>query len=466
MTLRPYQSDLADRTLAALQQHRRVLVQLPTGAGKTRLAAHVLRQRHGHTLWLADRLELVQQAQDALQGVPATVATVQSFRRRPPPPAATIVIDEAHGAACATYRAVVNQLPDARIIGLTATPVLFGGRGLSDDFDHLECGPPVSDLIRDGFLVPTKVFGPSEPDLSQVPVRGGEFQHAGVVAAMRSVLVGDIVSTFLRLGRGRAIAFANSVPASIELAEAFRFQSIPAAHLDGSSDRDVRRKTLDDFRAGRLRVIVNADLFGKGLDIPAVETIIQARPTMSLQLHLQQIGRGTRPFDAKPDCIILDHVGNHSRHGFFEDSRQWSRDGVPPAKKSRQTSSVRRCPKCFALSTVESQACWLCGAVPPPSVRKGPRVKPGDLVPLSRADARAATWADKRAWWEGSGGDGGAFRRRFGHLPPTLHGVFLHPTDPAQSAHRRALFGGLSRGIGPDRARFVLRARFGGDFAL
>ncbi|MEO5375641.1 MAG: DEAD/DEAH box helicase [Alphaproteobacteria bacterium] len=388
-TPRPYQVAAIQAVREAMRHHRRVLLQLPTGAGKTFVAATVAKGAHAkgrRVVFLVHRAELVDQTSRtfAEEGIPhgviaagpaggrwmgnepVIVASVQTLARRldAVPAPDLLFVDEAHHAAAGTWQRILNAWPEAWAVGLTATPERLDGRGLVGAFEAMVTGPSVAELIRDGYLATFRAFAPSTADLSGCRIRMGEFAAGDVEAAMdRPSITGDIVSHYQRLAESkRAVLFAASVAHSQHLAEAFQSAGIPAAHVDGETPRDQRRQTVADFAAGRVRVLCNVELFGEGFDVPGVEAVILARPTQSLGLYLQQVGRALRPAPGKDHALILDHVGNIARHGLPDDPREWSLDAK--SRRQRKTDEtgpmVRQCPECFAMHR-PAPRCPECG---------------------------------------------------------------------------------------------------------
>jgi superfamily II DNA or RNA helicase len=498
MTLRDYQLDAVARALDAVARRVSAVVHLPTGAGKTQVAAEVVRRLARPVVFVAHRRELIAQAAARLEsfgvpcgrivgGAPRTdhavqVASVQSLARAAVlPPAAVLIVDEAHRAVSATYTALFAKAPDVPRLGLTATPFRLDGRGLRGVFDEIITGPTVAQLVTQGFLKPARVYVPPGPDLSAVPKRAGDFAQDRLGQVMRDAkLIGDLVEHFRRHGAPPAILFATGIEHSEECAAAFRFQGIPAEHLDGGTDLDVRAAALARLASGETKIICNADLFGEGYDLPAIRTVILARPTASLALFLQQIGRGARPAPGKDCFTVLDHGGNYARH-FARLTFHWlpdrrsncvdvlgvTLDGPPPKPPKETEAAVRRCPACFVFVVPGDAVCWSCGAaVPPPAKKKPPANNSDDLVPLSPEERAAASWADRRAWWLVHQNDknlAANFRAKFGHLPPVYHGQFLDPEDPALESLRRRLLQSTTLAIG-DRAYFVVRAKFAGQW--
>ena len=416
-TPRPYQTELIDDLRSSLYTHRRVLVQLPTGGGKTFCAATIAKgaaAKGKRVYFVVHRIELLEQASQTFTDDGITHGILVAGR---PTPQDRIIVameatlarrlgtvvppdllfdDECHHAVAATRMRIAQAWPDAWSVGLTATPIRLDGKGLRDRYDAMVCGPTTAELIQQGWLSKYKAFAPSTPDLSGVRKRCGDFSQEDIDDVMRSrAIVGDIVSHYCKLAFGkRAIIFAASIAHSIDLIAAFTAAGIPAAHLDGETPADRRRAVVTAFAAGSIHVLSNVGLFGEGFDVPAVESVILARPTQSLGLHLQMIGRALRPFDGKPYAVILDHAGNLGRLGFPDDDFAWSLDGVE--KRARDTGSavsVVQCLRCYCCYR-PAPACPECGYAHAPKPRELKQVD-GDLVEVRREDERRQ-WRQKQ----------------------------------------------------------------------
>lgn len=410
LTLRPYQLQLVEQARAALRSGcKRLLLQCPTGAGKTVLVAHMLASAaaKGRKAWFCvHRKELLEQAvqtfvdsADIHTGIvaagypcdphaPVQVCSVGSLKRRLPhlPKPDLLVWDECHHVPSKSWSAISAALPHAHQLGLTATPQRLDGKGLAAYFDQLLLGPTVRELIDQGYLSDYRLFAPGVVNTDGMHRVGGDFNRAEVSTAMgASTVVGDAVATYQRdADGGRALVFVWSLEASRRLADVFVAAGIPASHVDGETDAHERKRAMAAFRAGDLRVICNVDLFGEGLDVPAVDAVFLLRPTDSLGLYLQQCGRGLRPSPGKDAVRIFDHVGNWTRHGLPDETRAWSLDGKPKSEKA--PPSPRRCARCFAVSPVTARVCFACGAEFPHKPRKihqvDGRLVEADLVAL------------------------------------------------------------------------------------
>jgi len=410
--LRPYQHRAIDDLRNAYRSGARApLLVAPTGAGKTVILSAITASataRGRRVLILVHRRELIHQASSKLTAAgvehgniaagiqpskhPVQVASVQTLVRR----LATIdwepcliIIDEAHHAAAGSWSQILSHWPGALRLGVTATPCRLDGRGLGDTFDALIEGPSVQMLTSAGYLSPARIFAPPiVADLSQLRRRAGDYANDQAAAAMtRPMVTGDAISHYHRLaGAKQAIAFCCNVAHAVSVRDAFETAGISAALLlGGTADRDG---VVVAFAAGQIRVLVTVDVVSEGFDIPAASVAILLRPTQSLGLYLQQVGRVLRPAPGKDAAIILDHVGNVTRHGFPDQIRQWSlKHGAKRAGSSQPAPSVRTCPACFAAFRPAPQ-CPLCGADCAPEQRRPMQQVDGELKELKRIDVQ------------------------------------------------------------------------------
>ena len=338
VTLRPYQERLIGEARVAFRDHRAVMVQAPTGAGKTVLFAWLARASAGkgkRVCILAHRRELVRQASAKLDdmGVPhavivagsrsvqratVSVASVQTLARRLDLYRGwfdLLVIDECHHAVAGTWRAVMDAYPEAKVLGVTATPQRLDGRGLGDVFERLLIGPSVRELMDQGFLAPYRAFAPADgpPDLSRVKRIAGDFDSRALAEVMSGgKLVGDAVEHYRRHADGLpAVAFCVTVQHAEAVAEQFRGAGYRAVSVDGSLDQGERDRRIAGLADGSVQVLTSCELIAEGLDVPGITAAILLRPTQSLGLHLQQCldaeteiltGRGWLRHDALNDA--------------------------------------------------------------------------------------------------------------------------------------------------------------------
>lgn len=359
MILRHYQEKaIADLRQAFANGRKAPLLVSPTGSGKTVFFSHAAKgaaSKGGKTLILVHRNELLLQACEKLRkfeveyGVISAQASMDLTRATQVASVQTIVnridrikaqgwnptfiiIDEAaHAQRDNTWGKILSAWPDARIMGVTATPIRSDGGGLDDVFDSIILGPSVRQLIDEGFLSPMEIYcPPAVASMEGVKRRMGDFAKDDLEAAMdKATIHGDAVAHYARICPGKpAIAFCVSVAHAEHVAEAFRDAGFRAAAIDGKLDMSVRRKRIEDLGNGRLDVLTSCDVVSEGTDIPIVEVAILLRPTMSEGLFLQQIGRVLRVAPGKIYATILDHVGNVGRHGMPCADREWTLEGA------------------------------------------------------------------------------------------------------------------------------------------
>lgn len=384
-----HQREVIEKTRNSLRKNKRVLMQLPTGGGKTVIAAFIAQSATVPVWFICHRRELIYQTSMTFSsmgirhgiisagyamdiGAKVQICAVDTLRNRIGKISAKpglVIWDEAHHLPAKTWSTIMDALYPSIQIGLSATPERTDGRGLGDHFDDMVIGPNTGWLIDNGFLSQYRYFAPSEPDTSGLHTKAGDYDNSESAALMsKSKIVGDVVRHYQVYARNtRAIGFAVNIDHSQMLVSHMKANGIRAAHLDGSTHKDIRRKTCIDLADGNLDVIWNVGLFGEGFDLSAqagrdvtIETVIQARPTQSAALFLQIVGRALRKKDYP--AIILDHAGNYHRHGMPDDNREWSLDsGKRSRKKSENDVSIKTCPKCFAVLTKNAQKCTICG---------------------------------------------------------------------------------------------------------
>ena len=420
--LRDCQRNSVAQILADIERGKNVLHVAPTGFGKTIVGAAVIVElRDKFVLWLTHRRELVLQPRDKLRGfgldvglllagepmnamARVQIGSVQTISSRcirgtmDLPPADVIFVDEAHHIRAEAYRNIIERYPDTRIIGLTATPCRGDGRGLGYVFDTMVETPQVEDLIKHGFLVGTKVYAPSSPDLVGVHVRQGDYVTGELDQRVnRPELVGDIITHWLKLAeRRKTLIFAISVAHSRHIEDELRLAGVRVAHIDGSTPKDERDDILAALAAGALEVVTNCMVLTEGFDLPDVGCIVLARPTRSMSLYRQMVGRGLRPAPGKDHCLILDHAGATFAHGFAEDPMCWSLHEDSKAVNDRHNErgemvagerGLLTCSRCDAVRTA-GKACPQCGFLP-----KRPaeymQVIDGDLEHLRRDGTRS-----------------------------------------------------------------------------
>jgi superfamily II DNA or RNA helicase len=424
--LRDYQRDAITRfDKARAAGRRRIAIVSPTGSGKTLTAAAIIQREADagrRVLFIAPRRELVHQAAAKLEAVgikpgyilagddrhnayaPIQVASVDTLRARHHKLSAldphVIVLDECHLYVTGIRTRLLARWPSALLIGLTATPARKDGRGLRVLFDTLiEVSTP-AELTKQGHLVPARYFSVSEPDMSRVASIAGDYKVGEAERAM-APLIADVVQTWLaRAGGRRTVVFCMCVAHSVSLRALFAAAGVRAEHVDGSTPLELRAAILERFARGDTEVLCNVMVASIGFDVPPVDCIVLARPTKSLVMYLQMIGRGLRPAPGKRDCLILDHSGTVHRLGFAADERCWTLDGhadLSQARAAREGASGKSCtcPEC-ACVFVGSRVCPECGHYIAPKGREIMTLE-GDLVEIG--PALTAEHADKLAFF-------------------------------------------------------------------
>lgn len=382
ISLRPYQEQGKSDIRAAYRAgNRSIIYVLPTGGGKTTIFASIASDaaaKGNRILILCHRVELIDQISGALKslslphgfiaaGYPAskaqtTIASVQTLIKRVGKiePPQLIVVDEAHHARAATYEKILKAFPQAKILGVTATPVRQGGEGLGALFQSMVLGPAMAELISAGFLSKYRLFSPPTVDTSSLHSRAGEFIASESAALLnRPAITGSALAHYQQHAKGLpALVFCVSVQHAKDVAEQFRGAGCQALTLNGAMDRDIRRGIVADFRAGKIQVITSCEVLSEGFDVPGAHCGIFLRPTESLGLYLQQIGRVLRPCEGKDHAILLDHVGNAMRHGLPDQDRDWELGLDRPKRVAGPP--VKCCPECFRILPSACRECPDC----------------------------------------------------------------------------------------------------------
>ena len=347
--LRNYQHDIKRRLVAEWEGHGSVMVQMPTGTGKTHLLASLvneeLRTKNGEScVWIvAHRRELVEQIEETVARYGITkedgrvkVLSIQWLSRhledmkeeRP----SLIVIDEAHHALAETYKALWLRYPEAKKLGMTATPCRLNRKGFTELFEALITSDGIADFIRQGWLSPFDYVSirPDSEDqqlIDGLEKRGadGDFQ----VKEMDNVLnrrptIERLYESVRQYAYGKkGIVYAVSISHARNIAAYYNKKGVNTVAIDGKTPAKVRKRMVEDFRRGKIQVLVNVDVFSEGFDCPDVEFVQMARPTLSLAKYLQQVGRGLRKTESKEACVLIDNVGLYRLFGLPTAYRDW-----------------------------------------------------------------------------------------------------------------------------------------------
>ena len=347
-----YQKDMVKRIEEAFESHQSVMVQMPTGTGKTHVLVEVVKNEEQRVkepcVWIiAHRRELVSQIEDTVRtfGIEPysekhtdsriRVRSIQWLTRhynvmdeKP----SLIVIDEAHHALAKTYAEVMNAFPEAKKLGVTATPCRLNKRGFTDLFDVLLCSHSIPTFIKDGYLSDFDYvsLNPSSEDQKKIDglekrATDGDYN----VAEMQDVLdckpsIERLFQTVMEFApEKKGIVYAINIEHAEHVAEYYREKGIEAVAISSKTPLAERCANIDKFKNGSIQILVNVDLFGEGFDCPDVEFIQLARPTLSLAKYLQMVGRGLRVAKNKECCIILDNVGLYRLFGLPTTEWDW-----------------------------------------------------------------------------------------------------------------------------------------------
>ena len=343
--LRDYQIDICSRVSEAFEHHRSVMVQMPTGTGKTMVLAELVKQlmmkdEGVRILIVAHRRELIEQIKATIKRMKMdsrniTVESIQTISRR----IATIefapslvVIDEAHHALAKTYKMMWETWPDAKFLGLTATPCRLNGKGFTDLFDVLVQSWDIPTFIKEKWLstydfVSIKADSRTQQLISSLKKRGadGDYQVKEMDAVLnKRPSIERLYNCVMEYAHNRkGFVYAINIDHARSIAEYYQSQGVNAVAIDSHTPVKEREQLISSFRSGELQVLVNVDIFSEGFDCPDVEFIQLARPTLSLAKYLQMVGRGLRPSKGKKNCMIIDNVGLYRVFGLPSQIWDW-----------------------------------------------------------------------------------------------------------------------------------------------
>lgn len=390
INLRDYQIKfISDVSASHKLGHQGVIGMMPTGAGKTVCMARIAKaisERNGKVLIVVHRDELVRQTCEkmALFGLKygtiaakwgdnpnpdakVQVAMVQSLSRRIDNDSIKrefnyLIFDEAHLAAAKSYKKIITRWPNARRLGLSATPWRLDGQGLAEVGSEIVRGPLIADLIAIGSLVPFITYSIPVVDFSGVKKVRGEYDiEAQSKLYKRAQVIGDVASHYARLAKGRtAIVFASSIEHSMSMTAKFNEMGFKAEHIDGETPANDRLAAIQRLDSGATTILCNYGCLTEGFDCARVSVVIIARKTASSALFRQMCGRGLRPHDksGKNDCIILDHGGNAIDHGNIDYDYEFTLDGK---QKNPSARLCKTCKVCQAVCELNAVMCHVCG---------------------------------------------------------------------------------------------------------
>lgn len=456
--IRPHQQKALDLLRQSIGRgNRRVVLQLPTGAGKTYVASQIVSgalAKGNRVCFTVPLISLVDQTIAAFEaegiagiGViqsshhrtdfsqPVQVASMQTMTRRGVPEADIVIVDECHLQFDLLPKWMRDD-PKRIFIGLSATP---WARGMGDIWDDLVRPVTMQELIDAGYLSPFRVFAPSHPDLSGVKTMAGDYHEGQLASVMsESPLIADVVDTWLQRAQGLpTLVFAVNLAHAEKIQAAFAARGIAFGYCDAKVDLAERQHLFNQMTRGDLAGIVNVGTLTTGVDAD-VRCIVMARPTKSEMLFVQCIGRGLRTASGKDHCLILDHSDNHARLGFVTSiSHEKLLSGAEKAPNLREGEKPdqvpRECPSCGAVKA--RGVCPACGFEP--KRQSEIEFEEGELVEVTSAK-RKPNLVDKQKFWSMAlavdqmrNKDGrlakALYRSKFGVWPKGLHD---HPTQP------------------------------------
>ena len=446
---RPYQTRLFDEVRKAIGMgKRKILIVLPTGAGKGRCAARVMEMATAKgttSAFFAEQRELIYQIEKHLGGfnIPSNIIMAgvkneyasashadladmnyliakntlwsRAFRSKKMeiPNVGMVHIDECHQSLSQTYIAIQEAYKHSIILGWTATPCRTDNKPLGAIYNHMVQAATYKELQDGGFLVPVRVIAPTSPNLKGCKASNGDYQKADLEKRMnRDEMVGDIVQEWMRHTQDRStVVFAAGVQHSIHIRNEFRRYGIVAEHIDGNMPEKERDDIIEEARNGSVRVVCNYGVATTGIDIPAWKYMICARPTKSFGLWRQMGGRIQRPYHGHDHCFIQDHSDNSLVFGYPDEDVEWEIDGDESIaekhrkKKAREKGDdgkekgdIFKCDQCH--TPYRGPHCPACGYR---SERKGKEIemKKGELKELERKRAnKEATQMDKQKYWD------------------------------------------------------------------
>lgn len=385
--LRDYQSKFIDGVKKSLEKGESVCGVAPCGAGKTVMAAQLVKDivsNGGSVIFMVHRKELLEQTAETFKkfdipisiiaadsktdySQPVKLAMVQTLVNRVKyiPAPDLIICDECHHILADSYMAILNEWDTSKLLGLTATPERYGGVRLGETFTTMIETPSLGDLIEMGYLTKLKYYATANAlYLDNIKIVSGDYKQDDLAKVMNTEkLVGDIVEHYIEKANDtQALCYCVNIEHSETICQRFNEAGINAVHIDHETPKPIREQYIRDFRNKDIKILCNVNLFGEGLDVPGVQTVIMARPTRSLTLYIQQSTRGLRldPDNPEKISIILDHARNIEEHGLPDSWYKWSLAENPKKDKAREVPPFKECPVCHTCSPIATKICPEC----------------------------------------------------------------------------------------------------------
>jgi len=431
--LRDYQLDCVTAVREEVRKgNKRVIMVLPTGGGKSYIMSDIAMKaldKGNKVLVLVHRRQLVDQlsrnfsnygldcglimsGEETSLDCQIQIGTIQTYGRRLKlddivynpffVSANVILIDEAHRSLSRTYQKVLELYKDKVVIGVTATPCLSSGVGMGNFYEAIVDRVGVQKLIDGGHLVPARYYSGKSPDLKNIKTIRGDYDIKELGKRSEDAkLIGNVFDNWARIAPDKqTICFAVNRGHSKALCLEFVRKGVSAEYLDSHSDDEHRADVLRRLEAGDVQVLMNVGLFTEGFDYPGVECIILARPTKSMGLYRQMVGRGLRPAPGKSEVVVIDHGKCVLELGFVEDQVSWSLNGKDLAYKKKvvrkKEKTIMECSECGFMFT--GSRCPQCGA----DVKDyGKKIEAAEanLVEIGKNKKRPATMEEKRRFY-------------------------------------------------------------------
>lgn len=378
LQLRDYQLELIDGVYESLKRkNKKIMVISPAGSGKTVTMSEIARRatrKKNRVLFVVHRIEIVHQVRQTFIandvdmdyceiGMIQTITNKVKKNKVTEP--TTILIDEAHHSLSKSYTRILDAFPKAVVLGFTATPIRLSGQGFTEIFDDLITGKSVQWLIDNNRLAPFKYYSKKLINTENLKRNStGDYSNDSIELAMESTIFGDVVEHYRKFADNKkTIVYTHSVESSKQVADRFIAEGYAAIQVDGTTPKAEREFAMQQFRSGDIRILVNAELYGEGVDVPDCECVVLVRPTESLTLFIQQTMRAMRYMPDK-QAIIIDHVGNYTRHGLPTTEHDWTEYFQGNKKKAKEnTVVVKECESCYGVYQGNAAECPHCGHV-------------------------------------------------------------------------------------------------------
>lgn len=369
VSLRDYQLRGIDDILTAWKNYKSVLFQMPTGTGKTTLFCELARKfitelhPDKKVLIITHRKELVEQVFERLVsgfhltagiisanfiGIPSSpiqVASIQTLVRRDEHQKdifSLVIIDEAHHALASTYRKLWDFFPSSKFLGVTATPIRTNGEGFQDLFEQLITTDSIKWFIKNNHLSDVRYFANHIPDVSNIKMRAGDYDETELSEIMQdNSVMADLVQSYIDFALDKKIiVFGVNRVHCKKIVEKFNNSGFPAKSIDTYTPAEDRRRIVEEFRNSKFKILCNVNIFTEGFNCPDVDAVQLARPTKSLTLYMQQVGRCMRPHQNKSYGIVLDNAGLWKEHGLPKMERNWTLFGSDKQICSNQKAII------------------------------------------------------------------------------------------------------------------------------